>query len=282
MNTIVLQPCTYISDSGINKRYINLELAIRYLKGKNKKVAIRLHVFNDNANQTITTTLNNNFKSYALEVASLCQNEGVDIFFIGCEIAESFDLYNDSYMRDIVSSIKNAYKGAVSYGATTIEVEQITWWDCCDFVGVDFYPRTTKNINADFTELLSGYYASRNNRLKLNNNQKTTPYEFLKYFYNKWNKPIYITEWDIVYGSASNHAVNGIGDSYYSGLDFGKIQAMAMDAMMTFQSECDFIVGSNIWCELIDDGADTWDDGKFRGRTNSENIVRKWGELIGY
>lgn len=273
MRMITLQPVCFISDTTFDRRYTNLESGIQYVQSKGMKVGLRLHIFNGNSGKTKTTTLGQQLQSYENEMATIAQNYNIDIFFMGCEIGNDFDLYNVSLMTNIVNSIRGIYKGLVSYGGTHGEAGQITWWGLLDFIGVDFYPTTTNSVYSGINDLFNGYFTQPYDTA-------TSGYDFLNNLYTTYNKPIYLTEWNIVYGTTSNGGLNINGNSAYS-LDMQQMQANGMEAMMRFQSDTPFIVGSNIWCELVDDSSGTWDDGKFIGRAKSENVVTYWSGLIG-
>ena len=76
-----------------------------------------------------------------------------------------------SYWNDIIASVRNVYSGALTYGAyegdpaipnsPNNEVQQITFWNKLDYVGIDVYPYPLSNhADPSIAELDAGWHST--------------------------------------------------------------------------------------------------------------------------
>jgi hypothetical protein len=292
MNSILLLPYAAIETNGTyTKRYSNLDLAIQYAHSIGLKVIIRPHIKNRNQSGSVYTVNESILALYETcvsEIATIAKNNKVEGFIFGVECSDAFGLYNDTRARQSIQKFKEAYGGVgfFTYGGTRLEVDKITWWDMCDYVGIDFYNTATMNIYATPTEIYQGFY-SRSATIFGSNTWASTPvtgYDYLKTMNTRWNKPIFIVEWYIDYGTNSIGGTNFQDKlTTYTDINLEQKQADGMDASLRFFNDLDFVIGNSIWCDLADNAItdNSWDDGKFTSRVKSENIVKKWGAYFG-
>ena len=91
------------------------------------------------------------YREHINHYASLSQDAGADMFYVGSELTGTTHREND--WRRIVKEVRERYKGPISYDSLggladlpNHEVERIQWWDAVDFIAADFWrPLTYKN-----------------------------------------------------------------------------------------------------------------------------------------
>jgi hypothetical protein len=77
------------------------------------------------------------YREFILHYARLAQSAGMDSLCIGNELEKSTAHANA--WREIVRSVRSAYRGPITYGATTEEAERVAFWDALDFIGLSAY-----------------------------------------------------------------------------------------------------------------------------------------------
>ncbi|MDY7395123.1 glycoside hydrolase [Aureibaculum sp. 2210JD6-5] len=82
--------------------------------------------------------LEDSYRVYILAFANLAQKLDAEIFCIGTEL-EKFVLNRPEYWNDLISNIKEVYKGKLTYAANWDEYKRITFWRDLDFIGIDAY-----------------------------------------------------------------------------------------------------------------------------------------------
>ena len=111
------------------------------------------------------------YRQIIVQYATLAQDAGVDMFFIGQELSSTTHKEDD--WRRIAQEVRQVYKGPIIYEALNShgagwaetpfgsppfgEEQRITWWDALDYIGVmAYYPLTDKN-NPTVEELKSAW-----------------------------------------------------------------------------------------------------------------------------
>lgn len=94
-----------------------------------------------------------NYTELLVSYAEMCQTNGVAHMEI-CYEMDSLAQANPAGFRALISTVRETFKGTISYGATSWYYGNITFWDACDFIGVhgyfDLVPAanaTTSNTN---------------------------------------------------------------------------------------------------------------------------------------
>lgn len=82
--------------------------------------------------------LEDSYRKFILEYASLAQETNVALFAIGTEL-EQFVVNRPDYWNTLIAEIKSIYKGKLTYAANWDEYKRVPFWDQMDFVGIDGY-----------------------------------------------------------------------------------------------------------------------------------------------
>lgn len=82
------------------------------------------------------------FRSYTAfqtHFAALAQKMGCEMFIAGCEMVQSER--RESEWRKLISDIRNAYNGIVSYNTDKYQEHNVKWWDAVDVISSSgYYP----------------------------------------------------------------------------------------------------------------------------------------------
>ncbi|MBI2287656.1 MAG: hypothetical protein HYU83_01490 [Chloroflexi bacterium] len=107
------------------------------------------------------------YRQIIIYYATLSQDAGADIFYIGNELRGT--VHREADWRSIAQEVRQVYKGPIIYEATTLlnaslsslgEDLQITWWDAVDYIGVLGYFPLTQSNNPTVEELKSAWVAN--------------------------------------------------------------------------------------------------------------------------
>ncbi len=75
-----------------------------------------------------------NFLNY---FADFAQTNDVEMFCVGCEYKTT--TVASEQWRNVVAQVRERYFGPLVYAADWTNYENIDWWDCVDYVGIDAY-----------------------------------------------------------------------------------------------------------------------------------------------
>lgn len=78
------------------------------------------------------------YRSWILRYAELAQAHQVEVLAIGVELKSSAIALGEQW-RELVTAIREVYKGKIVYCANWDAVAKIDWWDAVDYMGVQFY-----------------------------------------------------------------------------------------------------------------------------------------------
>lgn len=264
LNTINLYLNCYIDGSGaLTFKTTNVETFISYIVSKGMNCMITSQ--NTNVAGKVTIITDSALKTRLVNLANICEKYGVKILSIGKGYSSYYSVYSDSYMRDIITAIRKVYSGKITYSASIEEANKITWWDACDFIGINFYPIISTENLVDINTLFNGYFLI-NEQDVIND----SPYNFLKKLYEKYNKQIYITEFGMEMGTSSQGQINQM--LMNSDVNWEEIQYKAYKSFIKFITNCDFISGCNFYGDCID--YDNWNDVKIRGNDKIESLIK--------
>ena len=97
------------------------------------------------------------YKNMILRYARLAAKNKVDVLCVGTELENTSFFRWEHEWRNIVASVKEAYKGYLPYSANWTEYEHVSFWDLMDFIGIDaYFPLTQKN-DPTKEELMAGW-----------------------------------------------------------------------------------------------------------------------------
>ncbi len=82
------------------------------------------------------------FRSYTefqLHFARLAKETGCEMFIAGCEMVQT-DRRSEEW-RELIAQIRTVYDGPVTYNADKYQEDNVTWWDCVDYIcSSGYYP----------------------------------------------------------------------------------------------------------------------------------------------
>ncbi|MDP5157957.1 MAG: glycoside hydrolase [Flaviramulus sp.] len=122
--------------------------------------------------------LEESYSKFIMEYAELAQEVKVDIFCIGTEL-ERFVSQRPDYWFDLISQIKNVYKGKLTYAANWDEFKRTPFWNELDFIGIDAYFPVSNSKTPTVNECLVGWEKHKS---------------LIKTISETYNKPILFTE----------------------------------------------------------------------------------------
>lgn len=82
--------------------------------------------------------LENSYRSFIIDYATLAQEEKASIFCIGTEL-EAFVANRPEFWKKLIVEIKEVFKGKLTYAANWDEYKRTPFWDALDYIGIDAY-----------------------------------------------------------------------------------------------------------------------------------------------
>jgi len=82
--------------------------------------------------------LENSYRDFIIDYATLAQEEEAVIFCIGTEL-EQFVTARPDYWRQLIIDIRKVYTGKLTYAANWDEYKRTPFWDMLDYIGIDAY-----------------------------------------------------------------------------------------------------------------------------------------------
>lgn len=107
-------------------------------------------------NETDWKILEDSYRAFILEYAQLAQETNSEIFCIGTEL-EQFIVERPAYWKQLITDIKQVYKGELTYAANWDEYKRVPFWAELDYIGVDAYFPLSESKTPTFEELLAGW-----------------------------------------------------------------------------------------------------------------------------
>lgn len=97
------------------------------------------------------------YRAMSLHWARFCEDHRVEVFCIGTELVKMTAQYPDEW-RTLITDIRAVYNGKVTYAAHWYaELNEITFWDALDFVGVSAYFPLEAPAGATKAELVTAW-----------------------------------------------------------------------------------------------------------------------------
>ncbi|MFB0566777.1 MAG: hypothetical protein ACETWK_14000 [Candidatus Aminicenantaceae bacterium] len=160
--------------------------AIQYAHSLGLKVMLKPHVdaqsgdWRGTFQPTNTKIWFENYRNMIKAYAELAQQEGVEIFSIGCEFLLLTTSEYTLEWRETIKNVREIYEGPLGYAANWgQEYLQIEFWDDLNYIGIDSYFVLTDKTDPELSELLAAWW----------------PYlKEIEAFYEKWKRPIILTE----------------------------------------------------------------------------------------
>ena len=79
-----------------------------------------------------------NYKEFILIFAKLAEEEKVEIFSLGTEL-HNFVEERPEFWRKLISEVKKVYSGKITYAENWDKIEEVSFWQELDYIGVDAY-----------------------------------------------------------------------------------------------------------------------------------------------
>lgn len=79
-----------------------------------------------------------NYTTYYLYLAKLCDSLDVEILSIGTEL-KTYSNNHPDFFIDLISKLRPKYKGKLTYCANWDEYQHVLFWDKLDFISIDAY-----------------------------------------------------------------------------------------------------------------------------------------------
>ncbi len=91
------------------------------------------------------------YTEFQLHYARIAQQTGCEMFIAGCEMVMT-ERRSDEW-RKLVSAIRSVYSGPVTYNTDKYQEDNVTWWDCVDYIcSSGYYPSGTWEQELDRIE----------------------------------------------------------------------------------------------------------------------------------
>jgi hypothetical protein len=94
------------------------------------------------------------YERWLLHYADMAEAEGVALFAIGVEL-RSTERALERRWRGLIRRTRKRFKGKLIYAANWDDVSNVDWWDALDYVGVQFYPPLTNELDAERSTIRS-------------------------------------------------------------------------------------------------------------------------------
>lgn len=79
------------------------------------------------------------YTGFQCHYAKIAQETGCEMFIAGCEMVQSE--HRESEWRRLISDIRTVYHGPVTYNTDKYQEDNVTWWDCVDYIcSSGYYP----------------------------------------------------------------------------------------------------------------------------------------------
>lgn len=95
------------------------------------------------------------YRKQILDLAKMCEREKVPIFVIGNETTELYKS-SDKWI-ELIRDVRKVYKGKLTIGAAASKVEEVTFWEHLDFIGISAYYKVANRKNPTEIEMRVGW-----------------------------------------------------------------------------------------------------------------------------
>ena len=159
------------SNSSLHVNWNDLEWIISKAHELGFKVILKPHTSLEGKTQNInggntdpTVFLAKNFfagmNSYLAKLSKVAVEQKVEILSIGTE-NDVVDQSNRPEWLDLISKVRNAYSGQITYDSHLYEAEKVVFWDALDFISASLYIKLSENDKAAKEELINALVESK-------------------------------------------------------------------------------------------------------------------------
>jgi len=149
---------------------VGVEQYIKMLHQNNVKVMMKPHIWiwqgeytgkMEMKNESDWKVFEDGYKKFILEYAEVAETNNVEIFCIGTEL-ENFIKERPTFWNQLITEVKNIYKGKLTYAANWDEYTRVPFWGQLDYIGVDAYFPVTESKTPTVEEARKGWERWKN------------------------------------------------------------------------------------------------------------------------
>jgi 5-hydroxyisourate hydrolase-like protein (transthyretin family)/methionine-rich copper-binding protein CopC len=216
--------------------------AIHDLHSRGMSAGIKMMIMGENGviqadiNPSNPAAWFSNYTAQVVHYAHLAQANGADMFCIGTEF-DTISVEYLPYWTSLISSVRAAYSGPLTYAANWYQYNQVVFWSQLDVIGVDAYFPLSTSQTPTVSEIVNGwtsynYYGTNRNWINE-----------LKTFQASVGKPLVFTE--IGFESAAYPAESQAGSGNYN----PTAQANCYEGtLQAFANQSSWFGGMFWWC----------------------------------
>jgi len=202
------------------------------------------------------------YRRYVLHHAFLARWAGADLFSVGCELSRTVP--RSVEWRELIAAVRALFPGAVTYASNWgSDLDQVTFWDRLDYVGVDAYDPLAASPAASRADLARGAAALADRFAAIA---------------RRTGKPVLLTEVGFAARRGAWVAPHQEGGDY-SEAD----QATAYDVLLAALDRRPWLAGTFLW-KAFSGGEERWGerpDFRFLGRRAERVIAGYYGGKAG-
>ena len=88
------------------------------------------------------------WEAHVCRVADMAEENKADLFCIGCEMVGTDG--REQEWRKVIRSVRQRYRGPITYNCDKFQEDRLTWWDAVDFISSSgYYPIDALDENLD-------------------------------------------------------------------------------------------------------------------------------------
>lgn len=211
-----------------------------------------------------------NYQKFILHYANLAQEENIDVLVVGTELDSSIweDSNSEAHWRKIIAKVREVYSGKLTYSLGCYNnncnlPSQIKFWDNLDYIGLEPYFGVTNVNNPTIKEIKTSF--------------DTNFKKYAKPLYEKYNKPILLTEVNIYsYDGANKDPIAPVSPNAKAD---HQEQAEYYEALFQSIEDKNWIQGVYLWSWYLDavtQKYDKQDVGDSFFNKPAGQVIRKW------
>ncbi|MFT4800563.1 MAG: hypothetical protein ACI93N_000322 [Flavobacteriaceae bacterium] len=106
-------------------------------------------------------SLEDSYRVFILGFAKLAMETQVDLFCLGTEL-EQFIIHRPEFWIQLISEVKDIYKGKLTYAANWDEYKRVPFWSELDYIGIDGYFPVSESKTPTIDEAKEGWKQWKN------------------------------------------------------------------------------------------------------------------------
>ena len=98
-----------------------------------------------------------NYTTFIDHYARIAQNNGVELFCVGCELHQLDTSTYYANWRTVISGVRAIYHGPLTYAADNLGYAQVPFWGLLDYAGIDAYFPLSNATTPSVADLVGGW-----------------------------------------------------------------------------------------------------------------------------